>query len=88
MSRGRASESLSDQYPGGLQVAEAPLACQPADAKPAALAGEGRSSAASGKPARFGGTARKARTGQKANRQAEECFWGAKYPSLTRESRP
>src|SRR5712671_1421334 len=32
------------------QVADAPLARQPADAKPAALAGEGRSSAASGKP--------------------------------------
>jgi cell division septation protein DedD len=31
--------------------ATAPLARQPADAKPAALAGEGRSSAASGKPA-------------------------------------
>ncbi len=37
-------------YSGGLQVADAPLARQPADAKPAALAGEGRSSAASGKP--------------------------------------
>src|SRR5882672_7101186 len=46
----------------GLQVADAPLARQPADAKPAALAGEGRSSAASGKPARLGGTARRART--------------------------
>src|SRR5256885_8206325 len=47
---------------GGLQVADAPLARQPADAKPAALAGEGRSGAASGKPARLGGTARTART--------------------------
>ena len=37
--------------PGGVQVADAPLTRQPADAKPAALAGEGRSSVASGKPA-------------------------------------
>src|SRR5713101_5283852 len=34
-------------YARGLQVADAPLARQPADAKPAALSGEGRSSAAS-----------------------------------------
>jgi hypothetical protein len=39
-------------YTGGRQAA---------DAKPAALAGEGRSDAASGKPARLGGTARRAR---------------------------
>src|SRR6266699_3340678 len=61
LSRGPASELFSDRYLGGLQAAEAPLARQPADAKPAALAGEGRSSATSGKPARLGGTARGAR---------------------------
>src|SRR5882672_8163066 len=42
--------AISRSCIGGLQVADAPLARQPADAKPAALAGEGRSSAASGKP--------------------------------------
>jgi len=51
-----------DIHSDRLQAAEAPLARQPADAKPAALAGEGRSSATSGKPARLGGTARGART--------------------------
>jgi len=87
MSRGRASESLSDQYPGGLQVARRHLPAN-RDAKPAALGGRRPEQRGEREAARFGGTARKARTGQKANRQAEECFWGAKYPSLTRESRP
>src|SRR6266851_7622008 len=56
-------DSLGCHYSGRLpfwikckQVADSPLAPQPTDAKPAALAGEGRSNAASGKPARLVGT--------------------------------
>jgi len=74
---------FSDKYPGRLQVAEAPLACQPRREAPL-LCGRRpeQRGEREGQPASADGEQSPHPVKKRIARQ--RMFWGAKYPSLTR----